>query len=204
MLKDELITKKEMERKFEEDFNKDWYNELKEDTFYIVKELLTSDNEYIVSVDSIALDCQTYENPFLAFKMFRSKLWNEGINLLISIDGGVCAKVRKNEKYNDNCVIYDTSEKIEEAIIVGEVSGDYSMLENIMKNSVEKTSKPLNSKNIKKNSKPKSKKKRMPEDITKDNIVVVNNVVNNSKDDEIPVDTTVMDVVNTFGNDDSE
>lgn len=199
MLKDELITKKEMEKDFEELFNEQWYTDSKYEIFDEIISALSSDNDYFVLLNFENL-FKTNTHPHYAFKMLRSKLWNEGINLLTSIDGQLYAKNRKNEKYNDPCIINEYSEFINREIYKAEITGDYFMLDRFLDSlkPVEKD-KPKKAKR-----KPKTERKVMPEDVTKDNFVVNNVIVNSTENDKVPVSETVMDVVNTFGTDDSE
>jgi len=163
MLKDELITKKEMEKDFEELFNEQWYTDGKYEIFDEIISALSSDNDYFVLLDFENL-FKTNTHPHYAFKMLRSKLWNEGINLLTSIDGQLYAKNRKNEKYNDPCIINEYSELINREIYKAEITGDYYMLDRFLDSlkPVEKD-KPKKAKR-----KPKTEKK-----------LVVNNLVNN-------------------------
>lgn len=199
MLKDELITKKEMEKEIEEMLNEQWYTDGKYEIFDEIISALSSDNDYFVLLNFENL-FETNTHPHYAFKMLRSKLWNEGINLLTSIDGQLYAKNRKNEKYNDPCIINEYSELINREIYKAEITGDYFMLDRYLDSlkPVEKD-KPKKAKR-----KSKTERKVVPEDVTKDNIVVNNVIVNNTENDKVSVSETVMDVVNTFGTDDSE
>lgn len=199
MLKDELITKKEMEKEIEEMLNEQWYTDGKYEIFDEIISALSSDNDYFVLLDLENL-FKTNTHPHYAFKMMRSKLWNEGINLLTSIDGQLYAKNRKNEKYNDPCIINEYSEFINREIFKAEITGDYFMLDRFLD-----SLKPIEKDKPKKaKRKPKTEKKVMPEDVTKDNVVVNNVIVNSAENDKVPVSETVMDVMNTFGTDDSE
>lgn len=199
MLKDELITKKEMEKEIEEMLNEQWYTDGKYEIFDEIISALSSDNDYFVLLDLENL-FKTNTHPHYAFKMMRSKLWNEGINLLTSIDGQLYAKNRKNEKYNDPCIINEYSEFINREIFKAEITGDYFMLDRFLD-----SLKPIEKDKPKKaKRKPKTEKKVMPEDVSKDNVVVNNVIVNSTENDKVSVSETVMDVVNTFGADDSE
>lgn len=199
MLKDELMTKKEMEKEIEEMLNEQWYIDGKHEVFDEIISALSSDNDYFVLLDLENL-FKTNTHPHYAFKMMRSKLWNEGINLLTSIDGQLYAKNRKNEKYNDPCIINEYSEFINREIFKAEITGDYFMLDRYLD-----SLKPIEKDKPKKaKRKPKTERKVMPEDVTKDNVVVNNVIVNSTENDKVHVSETVMDVVNTFGTDDSE
>ena len=188
-----------MEKENEEMLNEQWYIDGKHGVFDAIINDLSSDNDYFVLLDLENL-FKTNTHPHYAFKMMRSKLWNEGINLLTSIDGQLYAKNRKNEKYNDPCIINEYSEFINREIFKAEITGDYFMLDRFLD-----SLKPIEKDKPKKaKRKPKTEKKVMPEDITKDNVVVNNVIVNSTENDKVSVSETVMDVVNTFGADDSE
>ena len=134
MLKDELMTKKDLYKIYEEKFNELWYNGAKEQTFDWIKKNLTSDGGLIycipynlLYVDKSKNTCYTnsisisttvsnipkntdydicYENKGYFFYFLKSKLWNEGINLLIDEYGNFYMSIRYDEdKYNDMFII---------------------------------------------------------------------------------------------------
>lgn len=113
MLKDDLMTKKEYEKKMEELFNKAWYNGYKDWIFEKIQKYLWDDTMY--------QECSSVINPFIMdnsmdviqkmdvsfkYKFLRSKLWNEGFNLKIDIDSRFYIGLKKDsDKYND-CLFY--------------------------------------------------------------------------------------------------
>ena len=135
MLKDNLMTKKDLYKIYEEKFNELWYNGAKEKTFDWIKKNLTSDGGLICCIpynllyvdkskntcytNSISLTYTTitntqkdinydlcYENKYYFFYFLKSKLWNEGINLLIDEYGNFYMSIRYDEdKYNDMFII---------------------------------------------------------------------------------------------------
>ena len=137
MLKDELMTKKDLYKRYEEKFNELWYNGAKEQTFDWIKKNLTSDSGLIVCnpynllyidkskdtyytslTSSISVSTTVsnipkntdydicYENQGYFFYFLKSKLWNEGINLLVDEYCNFYMAIRYNgDKYNDMFII---------------------------------------------------------------------------------------------------
>lgn len=127
MLKDNLMTKKDLYKIYEEKFNELWYNGAKEKTFDWIKKNLTSDGGLIccipynlLYIESNSITILTtitntqkdisydlcYENKYYFFYFLKSKLWNEGINLLIDEYGNFYMSIRYDEdKYNDMFII---------------------------------------------------------------------------------------------------
>ena len=137
MLKDNLMTKKDLYKIYEEKFNELWYNGAKEKTFDWIKKNLTSDGGLICCMPYNLLyiepknTCYTnytsstnlvygnitniqkntcydlcYENQGYFFYFLKSKLWNEGINLLVDEYCNFYMAIRYDgDKYNDMFII---------------------------------------------------------------------------------------------------
>lgn len=113
MLKDDLMTKKEYEKKMEELFNKAWYNGYKDWIFEKIQKHLWDDTMY--------QECSSVINPFIMdnsmdviqkmdvsfkYKFLRSKLWNEGFNLKIDIDSRFYIGLKKDSDTYNDCLFY--------------------------------------------------------------------------------------------------
>ena len=137
MLRDELMTKKDLYKIYEEKFNELWYNGAKEKTFDWIKKNLTSDGGLICCMPYSLLyieyknTCYTsltsstslvygnitntqknidydlcYDNQYYFFYFLKSKLWNEGINLLVDEYCNFYMAIRYDgDKYNDMFII---------------------------------------------------------------------------------------------------
>lgn len=184
MLKDNLITKKDLNLKNEEILQKCWYNGLKEDVFEEVEKYLFAECDYILLTDlkELAENMGDYLCPcnedvelfyFITcssiFDFIRSKLWNEGINLLTTIDGGLwCVKIRKDEKYKDNYILPVSAENFINMIIRCSYKKDYSPIKELYNSMIghnvksfdEKVLKDIKQKDLNSNSTPKKNKKK--------------------------------------------
>ena len=113
MLKDDLMTKKEYEKKMEELFNKAWYNGYKDWIFEKIQKHLWDDTMY--------QECSSVINPFIMdnsmdviqkmdvsfkYKFLRSKLWNEGFNLKTDIDCHFYIGLKKDSDTYNDCLFY--------------------------------------------------------------------------------------------------
>ena len=114
MLRDELMTKKDLYKIYEEKFNELWYNGAKEQTFDWIKKNITSDGGLIVCNPYRLLYVESkntcydicYENQGYFFYFLKSKLWNEGINLLVDEYCNFYMAIRYDgDKYNDMFII---------------------------------------------------------------------------------------------------
>ena len=114
MLKDNLMTKKDLYKIYEEKFNELWYNGAKEQTFDWIKKNITSDGGLIVCNPYRLLYVESkntcydicYENQGYFFYFLKSKLWNEGINLLVDEYCNFYMAIRYDgDKYNDMFII---------------------------------------------------------------------------------------------------
>lgn len=173
MLKDLLISKNDLKIKKDELLQKCWYRGLKEDVFEEVKKCLFSECDYIMPTElqeiaqdigcyfydiettdgEIFYNCITYSN---IFTFIRSKLWNEGINLLTTIDGALwCVKIRKDEKYNDTYIIPITKEDFMSLITECSYINNFSKIKQLYDDSVKQNK----SDDVSKKKKNKKKKK---------------------------------------------
>lgn len=113
MLKDNLITKKQYEKKMEELFNKAWYNGYKDWIFEKIQKYLWDDTMY--------QECSSVINPFIMdksmdviqkmdvsfkYKFLRSKLWNEGFNLKIDINNRFYIGLKKDSDTYNDCLFH--------------------------------------------------------------------------------------------------
>ena len=119
MLKDELKTKEQIYKEYEEFFNKVWYGGLKEIIFDDIKNKLPNDGTIIhFDFDNYIYTYRCNNNPDIYYNdhikviyFIKSKLWNEGINLLINEQGKIFMKIReKNEKYKDMFIVNKSPE----------------------------------------------------------------------------------------------
>ena len=109
MLKDNLMTKKDLYKTYEEKFNKLWYNGVREKTFDWIKKNVASDGGLIdCNLFSLFYNPRTTNdyldgnNQYYFYYFLKSKLWNEGINLLMDEYCGFYVSVRSDgDKYND-------------------------------------------------------------------------------------------------------
>jgi len=116
MLRDELMTKKDLYKIYEEKFNELWYDGAKEQTFNWIKSNVFSDGGLITCYPYHLLYMKEnknvtnydlgYDNQYYFFYFLKSKLWNEGINLLVDEYCNFYMAIRYNEdKYNDMFII---------------------------------------------------------------------------------------------------
>lgn len=116
MLRDELMTKKDLYKIYEEKFNELWYNGAKEQTFDWIKSNVFSDGGLITCYPYRLLYMKEnknvtnydlgYDNQYYFFYFLKSKLWNEGINLLVDEYCNFYMAIRYDgDKYNDMFII---------------------------------------------------------------------------------------------------
>lgn len=174
MLKDELLTKKERDTQLEDQFNKIWYNELKEQFNTYIKEFLFKDlgivhiKEMIYGVLRKCPDVQNPYHPYYYYFMFnflRSKLWNEGFNLFLTQDHELFIKLRKNEKYKDSYIMNISTGKLDHMLNDAMLTEDYSKINKLLSD-FEDTGKEKKSE-----SKKSSNKKNKNSQKTNENII---------------------------------
>ena len=210
MLKDELMTKKDLYKIYEEKFNELWYNGVKEKTFDWIKKNLTSDGGlihctpynllYIESKNTCytnytSLTSSTaisnipkntdydicYENQGYFLYFLKSKLWNEGINLLVDEYCNFYMSIRYDgDKYNDMFIIRSELKYINNIGLINIAQFANMSVSQVYKKFVELDAKrkhtstdSSDTKTKSNNSKNKKKNKRNNKKLT-----IVNNTVN--------------------------
>ena len=209
MIKYELMTKKDLYKIYEEKFNELWYNGAKEQTFDWIKKNITSDGGLIVcnpysllyveknnyynatsSSSAYGITYNTtlenirnslsYESQYYFFYFLKSKLWNEGINLLIDEYCNFYMSVRyDDDKYNDMFIIRSELKYINNIGLISVAQFANMPVSKVYDKFVELDKKRNQSstdsdiKTSKSNSKNKKKNKRNNKKLT-----IVNNTVN--------------------------
>ena len=159
MLKDELIGQKKLNLKNYELLQKGWYLGLKKEIFNEIKNCLFDECDYIVPTDlqyiadNLNYYLTKYDECFdccssglitcaYIFSFIRSKLWNEGINLLTTFDGMLwCVKIRKNEKYNDNYILPVSADDFLSLITKCSYKNDFNEIIMLYQNMIKKINK---------------------------------------------------------------
>lgn len=187
MLRDELMTKKDLYKIYEEKFNELWYNGVKEKTFDWIKKNLSSDGGLIdCNLFSLFYNPRTTNdyldgnNQYYFYYFLKSKLWNEGINLLMDEYCGFYVSVRSDgDKYNDMFIMRSELKYINNIILIN-LSNFANMPANKVYDKFVELDKKRNQsstdsdiKTSKSNSKNKKKNKRNNKKLT-----IVNNTVN--------------------------
>ena len=142
MLKNELQTMEERKKYITDILEELWYSGLRNDVFDYIRTHICSDNPLcrcaeimIISEEYLHKKIQNTNKGFfdhddVIFNFLRSKLWNEGFNLLL-YDNDSYIRVRKNEKYKDPFVINHNIPLYHE-LNYAEITGDYSNIEKIL------------------------------------------------------------------------